>query len=78
MSADEPRTEPEPQPGWWKTSRDVVLVAVLVVALVLGAAAVTGVLPEPLQRIVFHTPLAIAVLVIGTGWVLFRVARPGR
>jgi len=78
MSADEPCTEPEPQPGWWRAGRDVVLVAVLVVAVVLGAAAVTGVLPEPLQRLVFHTPLAIAVLIVGTGWVLFRVARPGR
>jgi hypothetical protein len=78
MSADEPRTEPEPQPGWRRAGRDVVLVAVLVVAVVLGAAAVTGVLPEPLQRIVFHTPLAIAVLLVGTGWVLLRIARPGR
>jgi len=78
VSAEDPRTEPEPQPGWRRAGRDVVLVAVFLVAIVLGAAAVTGVLPEPLQRIVFHTPLAIAVLVIGTGWVLFRVARPGR
>jgi hypothetical protein len=78
MSADEPGTEPEPQPGWRRAGRDVVFVAVLVVAVVLGAAAVTGVLPEPLQRLVFHTPLAIAVLLVGTGWVLFRVARPGR
>jgi len=78
MSADEPRTEPEPQPGWRRAGRDVVLVAVLVVAVVLGAAAVTGVLPVPLQRLVFHTPLAIAVLIVGTGWVLLRIARPGR
>jgi len=83
VSADEPRdpgprTEPEPQPGWRRAARDVALVAVLVVAVVLGAAAVTRVLPEPIQRLVFHTPLAIAVLLVGTGWVLFRVARPGR
>jgi hypothetical protein len=48
------------------------------VVVVLGAAFLTGVLPEPLQRVVFHTPLAIAVLIVGTGWVLWRVARPGR
>jgi hypothetical protein len=52
--------------------------AVLAVGIVLGAAAVTGFLPAELQRIVFHTPLTIAVLVLGTGWVLYRIARPGR
>lgn len=69
---------PEPQPGWRASGRDVAIVSVVAVAVVLGAAAVTGFLPAELQRIVFHTPLAIAVLVIGTGWVLYRIARPGR
>ena len=68
----------EPQPGWRRSARDVAIAAVLAVAAVLGAAALTGFLPASLQRIVFHTPLAIAVLVIGTGWVLYRIARPGR
>ena len=66
------------QPGWRASGRDVAIVSVVAVAIVLGAAAVTGFLPTELQRIVFHTPLTIAVLVIGTGWVLYRIARPGR
>ncbi|MCI0345895.1 MAG: hypothetical protein L0221_10710 [Chloroflexi bacterium] len=75
--APEPLT-PEAQVGWRASGRDVAVVAVLAVAIVLGAAALTGFLPDELQRIVFHTPLAIGVLVIGTGWVLYRIARPGR
>lgn len=58
------------QPG----VRDVVLVAVAATAVVLGAAALTSVLPEGIQRIVFHAPLAIVALVVGTAWVLWRVA----
>jgi len=54
--------------------REVLLVAGMVVVVVLGAAALTGVLPAGLQRLVFHTPIAIAVLVIGTAVVLWRVA----
>ena len=75
---DSPDAAPEPQPGWLASGRDVALVALAAVAVVLGAAALTGFLPEELQRVVFHTPLAIAVLVVGTGWVLYRIARPGR
>ena len=59
------------QPGW----RDVLLVAAAVVAVVLGAAVITSLLPVPLQRVVFHTPLAIGVLVVGTAWLLWRIAR---
>ena len=73
-----PGVGPESQPGWRASGRDVATVSVLAVAIVLGAAAVTGFLPDEVQRIVFHTPLAIAVLVIGTSWVLYRIARPGR
>ena len=67
------------QPGW----REVLLVAATVVAVVLGAAIVTSLLPTAVQEIVFHTPLAIAVLVVGTGWLLWRISRrepgaPGR
>lgn len=57
-------------PGW----REVLAVAIVVVAVVLGAAALTGLLPTELQRLVFHTPLAIGVLVLGTVLVLWRVA----
>jgi heme A synthase len=57
-------------PGW----REVLLVAAVVVGAVLGLAALTWLLPTELQRVVFHTPLAIAVLVGGTVLVLWRVA----
>jgi uncharacterized membrane protein AbrB (regulator of aidB expression) len=59
------------QPGW----REVLLVAGVAVAVVLGAAVLTSVLPTGAQEIVFHTPLAILVLVIGTGWLLWRISR---
>lgn len=74
--------EPHPaglQPGW----REVLLVAVVVVVVVLGAAVLTSFLPRSVQDVVFHTPLAILVLVVGTGWLLWRISRrepgaPGR
>ena len=58
------------QPG----VRQVVLVAAAAAAIVLGAAVATGLLPEPAQRVVFHAPLTILVLIIGTAYVLWRVA----
>jgi heme A synthase len=68
--------EPRPagrQPGW----PQVVLVAAIVVAVVLGAAIATSLLPTTLQEIVFHTPLTIVVLFVGTAWLLWRIARRG-
>ena len=59
------------QPGW----REVVLVAGVIVAIVLGAAFLTSVLPTGVQEIVFHTPLAVVVLVVGTSWLLWRISR---
>lgn len=56
--------------GW----RDVLIVAAVAVGAVLGAAILTAVLPTDLQRLVFHTPLLIVVLVVGTGFVLWRIA----
>jgi hypothetical protein len=64
-------TPGRPQPGW----REVVIVLVGVVAVVLGLAAVTSVLPTQVQEVVFHTPLLIGVLIVGTGWWLWRVSR---
>jgi uncharacterized membrane protein len=61
------------QPGW----REVVLVAAAVVVVVLGAAFATSLMPASVQEIVFHTPVAIAVLVGGTGWLLWRISRRG-
>jgi hypothetical protein len=49
-----------------------------VVALVLGAAVLTSLLPATIQEIVFQTPVAIGVLVIGTGWILWRISTRGR
>jgi len=59
------------QPGW----REVIIVAAVAVAVVMGAAVLTSVLPTNLQEVVFHTPLAIVVLIVGTGWLLWRIAR---
>ncbi len=59
------------QPGL----REVVLVAAAAVAVILGAAIATGFLPEAVQRVIFHAPLTIIVLLAGTVFVLWRVAR---
>jgi hypothetical protein len=56
--------------GW----REVLIVAAIAVGAVLGAAILTAVLPTEAQRLIFHTPLLIGVLVAGTGYVLWRVA----
>ena len=59
------------QPGWF----EVVAVAAAAVAVVLGAGVITGLLPADVQAVVFHTPIAIAVLIVGTGWLLWRISR---
>ncbi len=62
------------QPGL----REVLLVAAAVVLVVMLAAGVTAVLPSDGQAVVFHTPLLIVVLIVGTGLVLWRIIRrPG-
>ena len=61
-------------PGW----REVLTVAAAVVAVVLGAALITLLLPADFQRFVFHTPLVIGVLLVGTGFVLWRLVASGR
>ncbi len=61
---------PTPNPGW----REVLLVAVAVVALALGAAAVTGLLPPAGQDVIFRTPLVIVVLLVGTVGLMVRLA----
>jgi len=59
-----------PQPGL----REVIYVALAAVAVVLGAAILTGFLPESLQRVIFHFPITIVVLIVGTAYVLWRIA----
>jgi uncharacterized membrane protein len=50
-------------------------VAAVAVAVVLGAGILTGLLPTEIQNVVFHTPVAIGVLIVGTGWLLWRISR---
>ncbi len=65
---------PVRQPG----AREVALLGVGLVVLVLAAAAATALLPKDIQSVVFHTPLLIAVLIVGTALVLWRILRaPG-
>lgn len=52
----------------------VLLVGALAVGVVLGAAILTAILPTPAQQVVFHSPLLIVFLAIGTGLVLWRIA----
>jgi len=54
--------------------REVLLVAVVAVAVVLGAAVLTAALPTDAQHVIFHTPLLIGVLIVGTVVVLWRLA----
>ena len=65
-----PTVAEKPQPGL----REVLLVAGAAVAVVLGAAIVTGLLPAAAQRVFFHLPITIIVLVVGTAYVLWRIA----
>jgi len=58
------------QPG----VREVLLVAAAAVGVVLGAAILTSLLPADAQRVFFHLPITIVVLVVGTAFVLWRIA----
>jgi len=59
------------QPGW----REALLVAGALVTIVLGAAVLTSLLPTAVQTAIFHAPVLILVLIVGTGWVLWRISR---
>jgi uncharacterized membrane protein len=59
------------QPGWF----EVLTVAAGVVVIVLGAAALTGFLPSPIREAILNGPFIIGVLVVGTGWLLWRISR---
>ena len=60
------------RPAGWV---DVMLVSAAVVGCVFGAAALTGLLPTEVQRAIFHGPVLIVVLIVGTGLLLWRVSR---
>lgn len=57
--------------------REALLVGAVTVAVVLGASAVTSLLPGDAGDVVFRTPLLILVLIVGTAGVLWRITRPG-
>jgi FtsH-binding integral membrane protein len=59
------------QPGL----REVLILAAAVIVTVLVAAGVTALLPREGQGVVFHTPLLILVLIVGTALVLWRILR---
>jgi uncharacterized membrane protein len=59
------------QPGWL----EVLTVAAGVVVVVLGAAALTGFLPDPIRDAILNGPVIIGVLIVGTGWLLWRISR---
>lgn len=59
------------QPGWL----EVLTVAGAVVVVVLGAAALTGFLSGPIRDAILNGPVMIAVLILGTGWLLWRISR---
>jgi uncharacterized membrane-anchored protein len=58
-------------PGW----REVLLVGAVVVVVVLGLAFATSALPTGLQDVIFRTPLAIVVLLVGTVGLLIWITR---
>ncbi|MFN8631398.1 MAG: hypothetical protein U0838_14100 [Chloroflexota bacterium] len=77
MADPAPVPNPEPRPAASRQPgvREVLLVAAMVVVAVLAAAALTALLPKDAQAVVFHTPLLIVVLVLGTAVVLWRILR---
>ena len=66
-----PSTPDRRSPGW----REVLVVGTVVVAVVLGLAVLTSLIPSSIQDVIFRTPLAIVVLVVGTVGVLVWITR---
>lgn len=65
---------PERESRWQDELRGVLTVAVLVVAIVLAVAAVAIFVPG-IGQMFNRLPIAIVVLIGGTGWVLWRITR---
>lgn len=55
--------------------REVLLVAGIAVAIVLGLQLLTYVLPGDAQRVVLDSPLLIGILVVGTVGLLWWISR---
>lgn len=68
--------DPRPERGsrWQDELRAVLTVAVLVVAVVLAVAAVAIFVPG-IGQLFNRVPIAIVVLIGGTGWVLWQITR---
>jgi hypothetical protein len=56
-------------------TREVIAVATVAVAVVLGLQLLTYVLPPDAQRVVLDSPLLIGLLVVGTTGLLWWIAR---
>jgi hypothetical protein len=56
--------------GW----REVLIVAAATVGAVLAISLLTTILPPDVRQFVSRTPLLIGVLIVGTGFVLWRIA----
>jgi FtsH-binding integral membrane protein len=56
-------------------AREVLIVAGIAVAAVLGLQLLTYVLPADVQHVVFDSPLLIGVIVVGTIGLLWWIAR---
>jgi hypothetical protein len=74
----EPRPDGEPRTAggarWRDELREVGLLAALVVGGVLGVAALATFVPA-VHDLFNRLPIAIAVLIGGTAWVLWRITR---
>jgi hypothetical protein len=58
------------QVGW----REVLIVAAVAVGVVLGVDVLTTNLPDPLYSVFFRTPFVIAILIVATGVLLWRIS----
>ena len=58
------------QVGW----REVLIVSAVAVGVILGADVLTSNLPDPLWSFFFRTPFVIAILIVGTAALLWRIA----
>jgi hypothetical protein len=57
------------------SDRRVLILMALVVAAVLALNVLSGIIPG-MDRILAVAPVLLIVLVVGTGWVLYRSLRP--
>ena len=66
-----PWLRPDASRGW----REVIVVAVASSRSCSAPRSSTSVLPTPIQNAIFHGPVLIVVLIVGTAWLLWRISR---